>query len=58
MSGSVPGYPTPALDPDDIRADPDQDNPNELVLEPEEVEATLPPVPAAHPGPDEGEPED
>lgn len=49
MSGSVPGYPTPALDPSEVRPDPDEDNPNELVLDPTEVEEPLPPLDTTSP---------
>ena len=47
MSGSIPGYPLPAQDPNrhEVRADPDEDNPHELVLEASEVNAALPPLP-------------
>lgn len=47
MSGSIPGYPLPSQDPNrhEVRADPDEENPHELVLEASEVNPALPPLP-------------
>lgn len=49
MSGPIPGYPVPALDAsrNEVRADPDEENPHELVLDASEVSAGLPPLPHA-----------
>lgn len=53
MSGPVPGYPIPIQDPNlhEVRADPDEDNPNELVLEAAEVNEGLPPLARPEPVP-------
>lgn len=49
MSGSVPGYPTPAQDEGihELRDDPDAENPNLLVLGADEFPEPLPPLPRA-----------
>ena len=43
-SGGFPGYPLPVLTPAEVRADPDDENPNELVLDGTEVNPALPPL--------------
>ena len=43
-SGGVPGYPLPVLVPAEVRADPDEDNPHELILDASEVNPALPPL--------------
>ena len=46
-SSQIPGHPTPILDPNqhEVRADPDEENPHELVLDASQVNAGLPPLP-------------
>ena len=59
MTGQVPGYPIPIQDPNlhEVRANPDEDNPNELVLGAAEVNEGLPPrVKPAPATPSEGDP--
>ena len=57
MSGPIPGYPVPAQDPNrnEVRADPDEENPHELVLGAGEVNEPLPPLEllARRPEPDD-----
>ena len=43
-SGGFAGYPLPALEPAEVRADPDEENPHELVLDGSEVNPALPPL--------------
>ena len=38
------GYPLPVLVPAEVRGDPDEENPHELVLDGSEVNAGLPPL--------------
>lgn len=54
MTGSIPGYPIPAHDPNrhEVRDDPDEENPNELVLDAGQVAEALPPLPPRRPRPD------
>ena len=46
MMPGIPGYPIPSQNPNvhDPRPDPDEDNPNELVLDGSEVQPALPPL--------------
>ena len=44
MGDVVPGYPVPVQIPNEIRPDPDEENPNELVLDASEVSPALPPL--------------
>lgn len=57
MSGPIPGYPLPVQDPNrhEVRADPDEENPHELVLGASEVNAALPPLPPRRPPATTGE---
>ena len=43
----IPGYPFPAQDPNlhEVREDPDEENPHELTLDPQELPPGLPPLP-------------
>ncbi len=44
MGEVIPGYPLPVHIPAEVRADPDEDNPHELVLDGSEVNPALPPL--------------
>ena len=43
-SEAFAGYPLPVLVPAEVRADPDEDNPHELVLDGSQVNPALPPL--------------
>ena len=43
-TGGFPGYPLPVLAPAEVRGDPDEENPHELVLDGSEVNPALPPL--------------
>ena len=43
-NGDFAGYPLPVLVPAEVRGDPDEENPHELVLDGSEVNPSLPPL--------------